>query len=265
MSVIRTSARVLVACALLGTSAFASAAHSADERARGWVLTRQGRASIPIEGLLTSQGVSEESAVVMFALAGRGANRGLDGRFGTTRAGWGVDGWAQFRGAGVESPPCPAGCTNPAGVSKNVWISSHGRALSSVVYIAAYDIADPDLSLSSPGWTVKQWRPSLRFLTATGGSSEGVSVAHVNAGHFRGGELAGGPFGSYVSAILPCDNHGIGDGAMSGGWRTWRLSCSGISHTFDWTSRATRWRLDADTIGWSYATAPLFVVDYPRG
>lgn len=249
-----------MAAGMLLAATVVPAAKAADERMRGWVITRQGSAPRTIEGLLVSRGVSEEARVVMLALTGRGAQRRVDYRFTTTMVSWGVDAWAQYHAGPVENPQCVAACTVPVGVPQNVWVSSQDRAIASTVYVIAYDVADPRLTIDTPGWTVKGFRPSMRWLSSTSGG-EGVSAAHTAAGTYRGGELAGGSSGSFVSAHLPCGNRGYGQGALTGGRRRWPMTCEGGA--FEDVARKTVWRVEADVVGWGYATAPLVVVDFP--
>jgi len=257
---IRASLSAVVTAGMLLAATVVPAAKAADERMQGWMLTRQGSASRAIEGLFTSSGVSEDARVHMMALTGRGAQRRVDYRFTTTTVSWGVDAWAQFHAGPVESPGCVAACTVPVGVPQNVWISSQGRAISSRVYIYAYDVADPELTIDTPGWTVKRFRPSMRWLSSTAGG-DGVSAAHTSVGTYRGGQLAGGSFGSLAMAHLPCANRGYGTGTLSGGRRPWKMSCE--VGAFEDLPRKTVWRVEADTVGWGYGTAPLIVVDFP--
>ncbi len=257
----------LLAVAVLVAAGLAPAVHAAETRATGWILTRSHSAATPIEGSLSASGISEESAVVMFATTGAGARRRLDYRFTTTTAEWGVDGWAQVNDDRVPSTDCPAACDNPAGVERTVYVTSNERALtSSAVYIAAYDVRDPTLTITSPGWVVRRWQPTWRAITsANAKGSSMVSAAHTSAGTYRGGQLSGGRYGSFAFAGLPCDLQGDGSATFTGGTRSRPMSCDYVTSTVDAAPGRTTWHVDGEVTGVGWWTALLIVVDYPRG
>jgi hypothetical protein len=259
--------RVLAACALLaaGLAPSLPIARAVEARVRGWAITRTGTAPRAIDGQFTASGVSEESTVVMFALTGRSAARRVDFRFVTTTAEWGVDGWAQIRAPGVPAPACPAACASPVGVPESLYVTSNDRALSSTVYVAAYDVTDPVLRIDSPGWVVRPWQPALRMLTTATANGDGLSAAHESVGTFRGGTVGGGQYGSIAAAALPCDNWGRGAGALAGAGRTSSMGCGLAMHAIDGAPGKVRWTLDADVTGSGSVTGVLVVVDYPRG
>jgi hypothetical protein len=239
--------------------------HAAESRATGWILTRSRNVATPIEGSLSASGISEESAVVMFATTGSAARRRLDYRFTTTTAEWGVDGWAQVNNDTVPPIGCPAGCENPVGVERTVYVTSNERALTSTVYIAAFDVRDPTLTITSPGWIVRRWQPTWRALTTANvkGSSM-ASAAHTSVGTYRGGQLPGGRYGSFASAALPCDLQGEGAATLTGGTRSWPMSCANMRTKVDGAAGRTTWRVAGEVTGVGWWTAVLIVVDFPR-
>ncbi|HVF04409.1 MAG TPA: hypothetical protein VNA20_06190 [Frankiaceae bacterium] len=264
MTATRTRCR-LVAVAVLVAAGLAPVAHAAESRATGWILTRSQNVATPIEGILSASGISEESAVVMFATTGSAARRRLDYRFVTTTAEWGVDGWAQVNDDRVPAVACPAACENPAGVERNVYVTSNERALTSTVYIAAFDVRDPTLTITSPGWVVRRWQPAWRTITT--GNAKGssmISAAHTSIGTYRGGQLPGGRYGSFASSALPCDIQGEGSATLTGGTRSWPMSCANLLTKVDGAPVRTSWRVAGEVTGVGWWTAVLIVVDYPR-
>lgn len=201
----------------------------------------------------------------MFATAGSRAHRRLDYRFTTTTAEWGVDGWARVNDDRLPTVACPAACENPVGVQQTVAVTSSGRALTSTIYIAAYDIQSPVLTITSPGWTVHRWQPRWQAITtADAKGSTTVTAAHTAAGIYRGGVLAGGRYGSFASALLPCDLSGSGSAVFTGGTRSWQMACNYVTSTVDASPGRTTWRVDGEVVGASWATGVLIVVDFPR-
>jgi hypothetical protein len=240
-------------------------ANSAAPRAIGWILTRSRHQATPIEGTLSALGISEESAVVMFATTGSAARRRIDYRFTTTIAEWGVDGWAQVHDDRLPAFSCPAACEDPTGNQHGMYVTSNERALTSTVYIAAFDVREPTLTITSPGWTVRRWQPTWRQLTtADAPGSSMTSAAHTSVGTYRGGELPGGRYGSFVFTALPCDLWGDGAATMTGGKRSWAMSCDFVTTAIDGAPGATTWRVAGETTGAGWFTALLIVVDYPR-
>jgi hypothetical protein len=255
---------MLVVAGLLAAT-FVPAAHASERAVTGWIVTRTSSTAGPIEGTLTASASSSESAVVMFATTGAGSHRRLDYRFGTTTAEWGVDGWARVNDTRLPSTGCLAACENPAGVQQTIAVSSNGRALTSPVYIAGFDIADAKLSITAPGWSVRHWSPHWQAITtanATGSTT--ATAAHTTAGTYRGGHLAGGRYGSFASTLLPCDISGTGSAKFTGGTREWRLSCDYVASLVDASPRQTAWRVTGEVTGVSWATGVLIVVDFPR-
>lgn len=255
---------ILVAGVLVATS-LAPVANAAEPRAIGWILTRTKAAATPIEGRLDAFGVSEESAVTMFALVGSRSQRRLDYRFVTTTAEWGVDGWAQVNDDRVPAVPCPAACDNPVGMPQGIYVTSNDRALVSTVYIAAYDVRDPKLDITSPGWTVRRWEPGWRSLTLATSDGSSVSALHYGIGTYRGGQLPGGSYGSFVSAAVPCGSRGDGKAVLTGGTRRLDLACDGYHTAVDGIPKRTTWRVAGEVTGDGWTTNVLIVVDYPRG
>ena len=265
MAATRTPLRLL-AVALLVAAGLVPVSYAAESRATGWILTRSRNVATSIEGTLRATGISEESAVVMFATTGSGARRRVDYRFTTTTAEWGVDGWVQVNDDRVPTVACPAACENTAGIQQTVYVTSNERALtSSAVYIAAYDVRDPTLTITSPGWVVRKWQPTWRAITtANAKGSSMVSAAHTSAGTYRGGQLPGGRHGSFAYAGLPCAIQGNGTATVTGGTRAWPLSCASPRFTTDGAPGRTTWRVTGEVSGVGWLTALLIVVDYPR-
>lgn len=244
---------------------FVPAAHASARGVTGWIVTRTSSTAGPIEGSLTASASSDESAVVMFATTGAASHRQLDYRFGTTTAEWGVDGWARVNDTRLPSTGCLAACENPVGVQQTIAVSSNGRALSSTVYIAGFDIADAKLSITTPGWALHHWSPRWQAITnANAAGSTTVTAAHTTAGTYRGGHLVGGRYGSFASALLPCDIWGTGSATFTGGSRERRLSCDYVTSLVDASPRQTAWQVTGEVTGVSWATGVLIVVDFPR-
>ncbi|MDQ1686078.1 MAG: hypothetical protein QOC82_2815 [Frankiaceae bacterium] len=261
--VVRRAATLAIA-ALLGAG-LVPLAHASDSQAIGWILTRVGNSARPIEGTLEASAVSNESAVVMFATLGSKEHRHIDYRFTTTTAEWGGDAWVRLNGSGAPSVPCAAACQSPVGFRRTVYVTSNGRALSSTVYVAAFDMQDPTLTITSPGWSIRKWRPHWQELSTSDASgSTSVTAMHESAGTYRGGQLAGGRYGSLVSAFVPCDLGGSGSVSLSGGTRVWPMSCDRASSVVDASPGRTTWRVTGEITGAGSATGVLIVVDFPR-
>jgi hypothetical protein len=260
----RGCVQLLVAAALVGAG-LVPVADAADSRAIGWIVTRVGSAARPIEGTLAASAVSNESAVLMFATTGAGSHRRVDYNFVTTTAEWGGSGWVYVNDSQVPSVPCVAACESPVGFQRTVYVTSNGRSLPSTVYITAYDVKDPKLTITSPGWTVRRWEPGWHELTtANAPGSSTVTVDHESAGTYHGGQLNGGRYGSIASTLLPCDLYGEGEATLTGGTRAWHLSCANPSAAVDGTPKQTTWRVTGETTGEGSATGVLIVVDFPR-
>jgi hypothetical protein len=259
------SVRLLLAAALLGIG-LVPAAHAADNRAIGWILTRVGSSARAIEGTLSASAVTNESSVVMFATTGRGAERKLDYRFTTTTAEWGGDAWVQINDSRVPAMTCVAVCPSPVGSRLTTYITSNSRALTSTaVYVTAYDVRDPTLTITSPGWRIRRWVPHWQDLsTGNAKGSTNVTVEHESAGIYRGGQLTGGRYGSFASALLPCDLYGTGGATFTGGTRSWPLSCDHVIAWADGSSKETTWKVSGEVTGEGSATGVLIVVDFPR-
>lgn len=256
--------RHLFALAVLLAAGFTPTARAAEPRATGWILTRSRDVATPIDGTFSALGISEESAVVMFATTGTGARRRLDRRFATGVAEWGVDGWAQVNDDRVPRVSCPAACENPVGVRQGLYVTSNERALTSTVYVAAFDVRDATLTITSPGWVVRRWLPTWRAVTtANAEGSSMVSAAHTSVGTYRGGQLPGGRYGSFAHAGLPCALQGHGAATLTGGTRPWPMSCPFMSAA-DGAPGRTTWRVTGEVTGVGWMTALLIVVDYPR-
>lgn len=255
----------LLMAVALSCSGLVCAAHAADSRAIGWVLTRVSAAARPIEGTLAASAVSDASAVLMFATAGPRAHRRVDYNFVTTTAEWGGSGWVYVNDGRVPPVPCVAACESPVGFQRTVYVTSNDRSLSSTVYIAAYDVKDPKLTITSPGWTVRKWEPGWHELTtANAAGSSTVTADHESAGTYHGGQLGGGRYGSIASAFLPCDLYGEGTATMTGGDRIHHMSCPSSSVALDAAPARTTWRVTGEATGVSSATGVLIVVDFPR-
>lgn len=260
----RRLVEVLTVTALVGAG-LVPVAHATDDRAVGWILTRDGNTAKPIEGTLIASAVSDESAVFMFATTGSGANRRLDYRFTTTTASWGGDPWVRVNDSKLPSIACVAACESPAASRLTTYVTSNGRALKSTVYVTAFDMRDVKLTITSPGWSVREWHPTWRQLTTSNSSgSTMVTAEHEAVGTFRGGELVGGRYGSAATVMLPCDMYGEGDATLTGGTRARRMNCAGASNTVDGASMRATWRLTGQITGAGAETNVLIVVDYPR-
>jgi hypothetical protein len=260
----RAALRIAAVTALLAAGA-APVARAAPSRFRGWTITRTGRAAIPIDGWLHASATSEEGYVTMVALLPRGTRPRTDGRFMAGSTSWGVDGWAQVHADGVPVPACPAACETPVGVPTNISIYSNHQPLRSTIYIAAHDVLDATFTISSPGWVVRPWQPTLRLLTTATAAGTRVSAAGETYGTYTGGELPGGRYGSTATADLPCSSHGSGWGVLTGSGRRSAMSCPVGAFTFDQSPGPARWRVEADVVGWGPDTILLAVLDFPPG
>jgi hypothetical protein len=261
----RATVRLLTVAALFVAGLVVPLAHATGSRAVGWIVTRTGNAAEAIEGTLASAAISNESAVLMFATTGTGAHRRLDYRFVTTVEQWGGDAWATVNDDRLPSTECAAACQSPVGFPRTAYVTSNGRALTSTVYIAAYDVANPTLTITSPGWKVRRWVPNWHLLTTSDAEgSTSVTAFHESVGTFRGGQLTGGRYGSVAAAVLPCDFDGAGSITLTGGTRTWPMSCDYVSSAVDGSPKRATWRMTGEITGAGSATDVLIVVDYPR-
>jgi hypothetical protein len=252
----------LLALALAAAFLPPPAAVLASSPAVGWTITRTGRGAALLEGDISAAAGSEDATMVLFALKG-GAQRAVDYTFVTSVAEWGVDGWAEVYGEGFTQPACPAACADPVGVPGHLYISSNNRAIASVVHVAAWDVVNPKLALTTPGWRVRPWRPSMRLLTAATAEGSGATVAHESVGSYQGGSLDGGRHGSLVFAGIPCDNAGDGAATLTGYGRPWAMRCDGLTSALTAAPGGARWRVAGDVSGWGSYSALLVVVDFP--
>ncbi len=258
-------ARFVVALAVLAALLAVPVAHAARPGASGWVLTRTGRGPAVLRARLHAEARGRDASVVLFALKGRGAARTLENAFSTTTIAWGGDTWVDVYGDPVATPRCvDVACDDLARTPFDYTFHTNGHRSAATVYVAAW-AADTTVTLETPGWRVRPWRPTIRFVGAEDGGGQGVRVDHTHAGTFREASAPGGRWGSVAHAVVPCETHGSGSARFTGGRRHWTLECGGQHGWLEETPRATRWRLHGETEGISGSGHVLLVVDYPKG
>lgn len=242
----------------------AAPAGGAPGPAAGWVVSRTGPGGAVLKGWFTGSAERETASAVLFALSGRGRDRGMDGRFTTAWINWGID--ASPRVYGDLQPACPAACTNPVDNPVGYGFGSNGHALDGTVYVATTDMAKTSVTVSTPGWRVRPWRPSMRTVTSDRAGQVGVRALHTSVGTFSGAKTPGGRYGSIGWGHLPCEGStGEGSAVFSGGRkRPWPLDCDGRLVAWSNTAGATTWRLAGEATGVSGAVNVLVVVDFPR-
>lgn len=232
-------------------------------RASGWMIVRTGRGAAPLTGTFVGHAANAEATAVLFALSGSGTSRRLAGAFTTGRIDWGADGWPRVYGS--LQPDCPApACADPLRTRAGYGFSSNGHPLDAVVYVATSNVVESRIDVTSPGWVVRPWRPTLRTVSTEEAGTVGVRATHTAAGEFRGGQAAGGRHGSIGWARLPCDNHGEGRADFTGGQRTARLDCASRLSAMSVTTRATTWRVTGSVTGVGSTVNVLVAVDFPR-
>jgi hypothetical protein len=186
----------------------------------------------------------------------------MDNRFTTGWIGWGID--ASPRVYGDLQPDCPAACTSPVDNPVSYGFSSNGYLLDGTVYVATLDMARTSVTVSTPGWRVRPWRPSMRTVTSDRAGTTGVRALHRSIGTFSGAEAPGGRYGSLGWARLPCEENGWGSAELTGGRRRWALDCDLDTSALDHTAGSTTWRLAGEATGMAGAVTVLTVVDFPR-
>ncbi|MDQ1711320.1 MAG: hypothetical protein QOE45_770 [Frankiaceae bacterium] len=255
--------RLLTACGVFaGLAPYGPAV--AAPRASGWVVSRTGPGTALLTGTMTAKAGGAGATVALFGVKGSGANKTHENAFTTTRVDWGTDGWVSVYGPGAATPDCPgATCADPTETPFTMKFSSNGHRIASTVYIAAWD-AVTSVTVTAPGWRVRPWQPSMHVVRAAEGGGTGVRVVHTTAGTFALAEAAGGRYGSYAMAVLPCGMWGQGSGELSGGARRYGLVCGGSRSWHDSAPGAARWRLAGNVTGVDGIVNVLVVVDYPR-
>lgn len=258
---------LLAALCTLAASLVVPVVEAAPSRVRGWTLTRTGPGAAELDAELWAMAASDNAAIVMFALRGSGAKRDLDGRFGTTVALVGMDLWPKVYGHPVATPDCPGVCPIQAGTPSHLYVHSNERAISSTVYVAAWDVADARFTFNAPGWKVTPWRASMRVRTVDeAAGAQGVSVGGTSTGTYHGGEIDGGRYGSFVHAALPCAEDGEGEAVLSApGLGSWPLSCPDDHAMSLHTARRVRYKVTGWSRGRSYSPIVFAVVDWPKG
>jgi hypothetical protein len=233
---------------------------------RGWIISRTGRGPAVFEGTFTAQPAGYDAAVVTFALTGTGRGRRTDGHYSTGLTAFGSDAWVRVYRPGAPAPACPvaAACANPLPQSTTVPLHSNGYKIDSVVYVAAWDAANPSVTVSTPGWRVRPWRPAMRSVTTDTANATGVSAVQTSVGTFTSAEAAGGPYGSYASVTIPCNFHGRGQATFTGAGRDIPLDCDLAWSAGIGTAGTTRWRVAGNVAGAGWNPHVLLVVDYPR-
>ena len=256
----RLTATTFVLLCLAGT-VVAAPSGAAESRTSGWAISRTGRGGAVLTGTFTGSALRSTATAVLFAVSGSGPSRRSDGAFTTARIDWGADGWPRVYG-GVQ-PSCPAACATPVGTPFSFGFSSNGHLLDATVYVATQDMADVAVSVTSPGWRVRPWRPSMRTVTSDEAGAVGVRALHTTIGEFTGAEAPGGRHGSIGWGDLPCDNQGEGRARFTGGRWSIGLDCAGRTSGASHTGRATTWRLAGRATGVGSAVNVLVVVDFP--
>lgn len=142
------------------------------------------------------------------------------------------------------------------------------------------------ITVTSPGWTVTEVRakaggPDLRIYRNEDGKGAGVKAVHMSAEHFRGVSAAGGQYGSFAHAHLPCQPDSVTAGGSTG-WGAATLlggnSDSGASPVvdrymrcddYDFSAAAvasgpTKWTVYGEAVGETVVRNRLTVFDFPK-
>jgi hypothetical protein len=254
--------RAVITSVLCLTGALLAAPAAGTSRVAGWVITRTGRGGAVLTGQFDATARASTAVARLFALSGRGASRREDGAFTGGIIMWGVDGWPRAYGGLI--PACPAACADPLATPVGYTFSSNGHPLDGTVYVASLDV-DATVRVTSPGWRVRPWTPSIRTVTTESGGDAGVRVGREAVGRFTAAELAGGRYGSLAFAKIPCDWYGQGGARFTGGRHPWVLDCAGGLSAFGGRPGPVTWRLAGELVGVSYTVHVLVVVDYPAG
>jgi hypothetical protein len=259
--------RMVVAVTFAAASAVTppAAAHRvAEPRATGWVIERTGSGGAPIASEITFRGRRAGAHGVVFGLAGRGAARRL------AVVAWtfvlGSDLWVQSYGQPFATPDCVSvACADPLLLRPLTFESgSGGRPVSASIYVAGWDVRIA-VKMTTPGWRVRPWQPTIRVVRMVDAGGSGLVVADMMKGSFEHAEAAGGPYGSFAYAELPCGERGTGRARFTGGARTWDLSCGGAFQAVpEYAALGTRWRVHGHVEGEGHHTNALVVVDWPR-
>ena len=237
--------------------------HAAPPRVAGWTITRTGRGPAPLTGWFNGRSGSSGATAALFALTGSGRDRRLSGAFTTTRIDWGVDGWPRVYGD--LQPDCPPPtCTDPYGGLARFGFSSNGHATDATVYVATREVIDVEIELTSPGWRVSRWTPSMRVVATDEAGGTGARALHTTVGGFGDARAKGGRYGSLGWGRLPCDTHGDGSGELTGGRRRMRLTCHGAFGAADGVPGPTEWHLTGEVTGVGSMVNVLLGVDFPR-
>lgn len=233
----------------------------AAERAQGWLITRTGRGPALLKGWFTANADSGESTAILVAIEGKGRNRRIGGAFTHGRIDWGVDGWPRVYG-GLQ-PDCVAVCGMPGGNPFTFGFSSNDRLLDGTVLVATWDMADSSITIDTPGWRVRPWKPTMRVVASDEAGDVGVRSSTTSVGRFSNAEAPGGRQGSLGWVRLPCGTEGSGSAEFTGDWRPERLDCEHNTSGLGNRPGPTHWRLRGDAFGVGTVVNVLVVVDFP--
>jgi hypothetical protein len=239
---------------------------TATSPAIGWIISRNSRGPAVLDGTFTAQSAGYDAAMGTFALTGTGRGRRVDWRYATGFTSWGSDGWVRIYRPGAPAPTCPVGatCADPRAPATTVTLHSNGHPIDSVVYVVAWNVTNPSVKISSPGWRVRPWRPAMRTVTTDSANATGVSAAQTSIGSFTSAEASGGQYGSFAFASIPCNLTGRGQATFTGDGRIYPLDCATGTFRVAGTTGRTRWRITGDVIGVGWNPHVLMVIDYPR-
>ena len=253
---------VVVALAMTSAGAHVPLTRAEPAPVAGWMITRTGRGRVPLTGRFTGSAASAEATAVLFALTGAAAKRRMSGAFTTGRIDWGTDGWPRVYGV---TPECPGVvCSTPAGVPTSYGFSSNGHPTDATILIATSSVQHASVEVTSPGWRVRPWTPTMRIVTTEEAGDRGARALHMSVGNFTEARAAGGKHGSLAWAYLPCEDRGEGRATLAGGTRVWSLACPNEPSALAETPRGTAWRFHGSASGMSAVVNVLVVVDFPK-
>lgn len=182
-----------------------------------------------------------------------------------------------------STPGCPdrRACTNPLGDALAFDLDSETAKLLDYFIVTVHTTAT--LTIDSPGWRLRAIPASaFRRVMKEDAQATGVDLLHGHAEVFTAAEAAGGRYGSFAVAVLPCERAGQGEAYLTGGYDPeayavdpgptkqdrLKLWCDAPDY---WRAgqaaqarRATKWRLTGDVVGEGDTNTRLAVFDYPR-
>jgi hypothetical protein len=172
---------------------------------------------------------------------------------------------------GVPDSACGAPCDTANGTRLFDGWEEQGRSpIPSEWYVAA-DNLDVTITVSA-GWRVDRIPNRFTVVLAQHTGATGVRTNNVTAEHFTHAEAAGGRYGSFAFATIPCTSAGVGSAMLRGGVSYHNLTPLTPMGCAEYTDaitegvafRTTKWVLDGDVTGWTAWPIRLLVFSLPH-